>query len=246
MEYPSPGSLSPSKRARALSEIEQRPAKKLKQSYHRHHSTIHKLQKQPAGEPAILQERDLDKLLIDAIKSICEEVQSKEGLENFDIGSLALEAFRNATEEFILNICSAVRTHMRAARRSVPIATDFQSAVTFLNVPLDSSQLLPYGTNPTINPTLLPTPPPDDPFHNSTPLPADILGPDLVAQKTPILHTVHSTFAALQAYISRHCSIPIARNRCQTNPRACHVRRQTRRRSTAEADQRQHTLNIYI
>ena len=185
MEYPSPGPLSPSKRARALSEIEERPCKKLKQSYHRHHSIIHKLQKQPVGEPAILRERDLDKLLIDAIKSICEEVQSKEGLGDCDIGSLALEAFRNATEEFILNICSAVRTHMRAARRTVPIATDFQSAVTFLNVPLDSSQLLPYSTNPTINPTLLPTPPPDDPFHNSTPLPADILGPDLVAQKRP-------------------------------------------------------------
>lgn len=178
-----------------MSEFEQRPAKKLKQSYLRHHSTTYKLQKRPKGEPAILQEADLDKLLIDAIKSICEEVQTKEGLEDFEIGSLALEAFRNATEEFILNLCSAIRTHMRAARRTIPVATDFQSALTFLNVPLDSSQLLPYHTKPAINPTLLPTPPPDDSFHNSTPLPADILGPELSAQSRPSF--IPSTLPAL-------------------------------------------------
>ena len=178
-----------------MSELEQRPAKKLRQYYHRHHSIAHRPQKRPTGEPAILQEEDVDKLLIDSIKSICEEVQSKAGLEDCEIGSLALEAFRNATEEFILNLCSAVRTHMRAARRTIPIATDFQSAVTFLNVPLDSSQLLPYHTKPVINPTLLPTPPPDDAFHTSTSLPAEILGPDLSAQKRPSF--IPSTLPAL-------------------------------------------------
>lgn len=178
-----------------MSEFGQRPTKKLKQSYHRHHSLAHRPQTRPAGEPAILQQEDVDKLLIDSIKSICEEVQSKEGLGDGEIGSLALEAFRNATEEFILNLCSAVRTHMRAARRTVPIATDFQSAVTFLNVPLDSSQMLPYQTKPIINPTLLPTPPPDDVFHTSTSLPAKILGPELSAQKRPSF--IPSTLPAL-------------------------------------------------
>lgn len=185
MESPPQGSLSPSKRPRTMSEVDARPTKKPKQSYHHHHSIQYKPQTLPPNEPAILQQEALDKLLIGAIKSICEEAQSKDDLGDCEIGSLALEAFRNATEEFILNLCSAVRTHMRAARRTVPIATDFQSAVTFLNVPLDTSQLLPYRTQPVINPTLLPTPPPDDVFHNSTPLPADILGPYLSVQKRP-------------------------------------------------------------
>lgn len=178
-----------------MSELEQRPTKRLKQSYHRHHSINQRPQILPAGEPAILQEEALDKLLIDALKSICEEVQEKENLGDCEIGSLALEAFRNATEEFILNLCSAVRTHMRAARRTIPIATDFQSALTFLNVPLDSSQLLPYHTKPTINPRLLPTPPPDDAFHNSVSLPEEILGPDLSTQTRP--RFIPSTLPAL-------------------------------------------------
>ena len=168
-----------------MSEVDARPAKKLKQAYHRHHSIQHKAQVLPPGEPSILQQEALDKLLIDAIKSICEEVQSRRGLDHYDIGSLALEAFRSATEEFILNLCSAVRTHMHTARRTVPIATDFQSALTFLNVPLDSSQLLPYRTQPQIHPTLLPTPPPEDSFHSSSTLPADLLGPGLAVQKRP-------------------------------------------------------------
>ena len=178
-----------------MSEVEDRPTKKLKQAYHRHHSIQHKAQVIPPGEPSILQAEALDKLLIDAIKSICEEVQSHNEIGDYEIGSLALEAFRNATEEFILNLCSAVRTHMRTARRVIPIATDFQSALTFLNVPLDSSQLLPHRTQPKINPALLPTPPPDDAFHNTATLPADRLGPDLSAPKRPSF--IPSTLPAL-------------------------------------------------
>ena len=202
MESPPTGSLSPSKRPRTISEVEARPAKKLKQSYHHHHSIRQRPQTLPPSEPAILQQEALDKLLIDAIKSICEEAQSKDDLGDCEIGSLALEAFRSATEEFILNLCSAVRTHMRAARRTVPIATDFQSAMTFLNVPLDTSQLLPYRTQPVINATLLPTPPPDDVFHNPTPLPAAILGPDLSVQNRPSF--IPSTLPALPSKHTYH------------------------------------------
>lgn len=71
---------------------------------------------------------------------------------------------------------------MTAARRNVPVATDFESAIYSLDVPRFDDQIRAYQTQPEINPRLLPTPPPDDPFHNHIELPAIILGEDLGGQ----------------------------------------------------------------
>ena len=71
---------------------------------------------------------------------------------------------------------------MSAARRTAPIPTDFDSAIRSLDVPRFDDQIKVYQTRPEINPQLLPTPPPDDPFHNHIELPPDVLGADLSGQ----------------------------------------------------------------
>lgn len=71
---------------------------------------------------------------------------------------------------------------MTAARRNAPIATDFDSAIYALDVPRFDDQIRAYQTQPEINPQLLPTPPPDDPFHNYIELPSTVLGTDLGGQ----------------------------------------------------------------
>lgn len=68
---------------------------------------------------------------------------------------------------------------MLIARRTAPIATDFETAIHVLDIPRPDDQLKPYATKPPINPQLLPTPPPDDTFHNTVNLPTDFLGPEL-------------------------------------------------------------------
>jgi len=68
---------------------------------------------------------------------------------------------------------------MLAARRTAPIATDFETALQVLDVPRPDDQLKPYITHPPINQPLLPTPPPEDTFHNVVKLPSDFLGPEL-------------------------------------------------------------------
>ena len=77
------------------------PSKKLRQSYNRHHRLHSKPQIVPAAEPAITKQHALDRLLIDSIKAICEEQGARCGVQNPVIESLALEAFRNATEECV-------------------------------------------------------------------------------------------------------------------------------------------------
>lgn len=71
---------------------------------------------------------------------------------------------------------------MLAARRTAPIATDFDGAIEALNLPRLDDQLRSYQTNPKMNPSLLPTPPPDTPFHNIVKLPNDFLGSDSIAR----------------------------------------------------------------
>ena len=68
---------------------------------------------------------------------------------------------------------------MLTARRTVPIATDFETAFEVLDIRRPDDQLHPHTANPSFNPQLLPTPPPDDAFHNTVILPPDFLGPDL-------------------------------------------------------------------
>ena len=68
---------------------------------------------------------------------------------------------------------------MQAARRTVPIPPDFDSALNVLDLPQPDDQLITYRTKPQTNPTLYPTPPPEDSFHDNTELPTDFLGPEL-------------------------------------------------------------------
>lgn len=71
---------------------------------------------------------------------------------------------------------------MLAARRNVPIATDFETAIDVLEIPRLDDQLNPYTSQPQCNPALYPTPPPEDSFHNIVELPSSILGPELDGQ----------------------------------------------------------------
>jgi Transcription factor TFIID complex subunit 8 C-term len=72
---------------------------------------------------------------------------------------------------------------MLGARRTAPIATDFESAFQAVQVPTPEDQLLPRLTpKPTAPLSLLPTPPPDD-FFNTHELPESILGSDLTGKE---------------------------------------------------------------
>jgi hypothetical protein len=71
---------------------------------------------------------------------------------------------------------------MLAARRTAPIATDFETAIHAIDFPRPDDQLLPYRTKPDINPPLLPTPPPEDVFHESIKLSPSFFGPELTPQ----------------------------------------------------------------
>lgn len=86
------------------------------------------------------------------------------------------------TSVVMLQLCSKVRRSMLAARRTAPIGPDFESAFDVLDLPRPDDQLEPYQTHPRINPSLLPTPPPDDSFHEHVELPTEFLGPDLSKQ----------------------------------------------------------------
>jgi hypothetical protein len=79
----------------------------------------------------------------------------------------------------ILKFLSRVRLSMSSSRRTMPIPPDFSSALVSLNCALPTDQLKPYTHQPAINPPLYPTPPPDDEYHNITPLPSKFLGPEL-------------------------------------------------------------------
>lgn len=68
---------------------------------------------------------------------------------------------------------------MLAARRTAPIPTDFEYAMSCLDLTRPNDQLEPFRTKPPINPPLLPTPPPEDEFHREFQLPRSILGPEL-------------------------------------------------------------------
>ena len=87
------------KRPLVILEDNMHPSKKRRQSYYRHHSLRSKPQIVPLTEPAIIEQQSLDKLLVDAIKVICEEQGARRGVQDPVIESLALEAFRNAAEE---------------------------------------------------------------------------------------------------------------------------------------------------
>ena len=94
-------------------------------------------------------------------------------------GMLALSGQRLIEKIVVLQLCATTRRSMSAARRTVPLPTDFETAMRVLNLPWAFDQLNPYVTDPVRNPPLLPTPPPDDVFHKDTGLPTSFLGPGL-------------------------------------------------------------------
>jgi hypothetical protein len=90
----------------------------------------------------------------------------------------------------MLKFLSIVRMSMYAARRTCPIAPDFERAIASLDVPDLSDQLRAYQIDsPDANLPLLPTPPPDDVFHTSAVIPPSLLGPELESQDA--LHKFH-------------------------------------------------------
>lgn len=75
----------------------------------------------------------------------------------------------------------------------MPIATDFATAIDVLDLPRPDNQIYSYQTSPMINPTLPPTPPPDDVFHTHIELPASFLGPELSKQGDIKKYTFNAT-----------------------------------------------------
>lgn len=155
------------------------PAKRQKIAYHHKHAIHHQLPSIP-GEGALLPQELLDKLVIDSVKNIVEEQAYKQFITNPVIESVALEALRNAAEEFVHHACGQIRQRMNAARRTVPIILDFDFA---WDIPPPLDQLQPYKVKTEINRPLLPTPPPEDEFHNGFELPERLLGPELSRQQ---------------------------------------------------------------
>ncbi|KAK5075237.1 hypothetical protein LTS08_001681 [Lithohypha guttulata] len=162
--------------------FESPPAKRQRLAYHHKHHIQHRQAGIPE-EGALLPQDLLDKLVITSIKAICEEEARKQDIDQPVIESVALEALRNATDEFAHALLSKVQRFMLAARRTVPVAVDFDAAFYALNVPVPEDQLEKYPSTVEINRPLLPTPPPDDEFHHSFELPEHLLGPELSRQQ---------------------------------------------------------------
>jgi hypothetical protein len=59
----------------------------------------HKQEALPTAEPALLKQEIVDKLLIDTVKTICEEQAAKQDIVEPFIGSVALESFAAAVDE---------------------------------------------------------------------------------------------------------------------------------------------------
>lgn len=163
--------------------IEPPAAKRPRIAYHHQHKLLPLRPLPPSVEPGLHYDL-VNKLLIESIKTICEEQAYKLGIEDPLIDSVSLEALRNATEEFVQNLCRKVERSMHASRRNVPIAPDFDAAFYALDVPVPLDQLRPYKTRPAVNRSL-PTPPPDSPNEFDTPLglPESVLGPELSRQQ---------------------------------------------------------------
>ncbi|RMD42345.1 hypothetical protein DV735_g2800, partial [Chaetothyriales sp. CBS 134920] len=176
------GQVIPSKRALEVlgeAEAEVSAAKRRKIPYHHHHFIHHRQQQWPAAEPAFVEPESVDKLLIDSIKTVIEEEALKHNVQDPAIESMALEGLYGAVNEFILSFCALVRRSMQAARRTVPIAPDFEAAIYELGLPRPDDQIAAYQTKPPINTRLYPTPPPEDSFHGTHELPSDFLGAEL-------------------------------------------------------------------
>lgn len=155
-----------------------------------------------------------------AVKAICEETAFRHGIQNPQIESVALESLRALTDEFQRKLCSLVSRSMHNGRRTVPSALDFEAAFRALNIPRPDDQLLACSTKLESRPqrSYLPSPPPEDEFHNSHELPRDFLGPQLSRQGD--LNLFSSNIKALPPLPSAHTykSTPVIAQR-ETNTR---------------------------
>ena len=160
--------------------------KQHKIPYHHKHRIQQPLQcVNAAVEPSLLPQELLDQLLIHSIKTIVEEQAYAQKINEPWIDSVALEALRAATDEFIFKLCQQVTQSMQISRRIAPIAPDFDWAFRALSVPVPSDQLKPYKHQSPPQFRSLPTPPPedDDEFHIVTGLPEHVLGSELSRQQ---------------------------------------------------------------
>ena len=157
----------------------------------------HKPQSIPTPDDTLLEQEAVNRLVLQAISAVCKEVAVKEGITLPEVEPLVLESMAAAVDECMLQVArtnghliddvlivmllflSKVRRSMLAARRTCPIAPDFETVISVFDIPRLDDQLQPYKSRPNINPPLYPTPPPEDEFHNLVELPASFLGPDL-------------------------------------------------------------------
>ncbi|RAO73250.1 uncharacterized protein BHQ10_009262 [Talaromyces amestolkiae] len=130
--------------------------KRQKLHYHHNHKLHHPVKTQ-LQEPALLDDGVVTHLLECSIGQIL----TKTG---YDVAEpAALDAFRQATEEYILHLTSFARESMIAGRRIQPIPQDFEFALQQAYV--GTEELEPYikaTKAEKIIPTLLPSPPPEE------------------------------------------------------------------------------------
>lgn len=75
------------------------PPRPRKIPYRHHHVSHHKHTPFPSQEPALIDQGVVDKLLVDSVKTICEEVAANEGIQSPIIESVALESLSAAADE---------------------------------------------------------------------------------------------------------------------------------------------------
>ncbi|KUL84205.1 hypothetical protein ZTR_06913 [Talaromyces verruculosus] len=138
------------------SPVDEPATKRQKQHYHHNHKLRHPVKTQ-LREPALLDDDTVTHLLECSIG----QVLTKTGYDTAE--PVALDVFRQATEEYILHLASFARNSMIAGRRMQPIPQDFEFALQQSYV--GTEELIPFikasKTEKTL-PTLLPSPPPEE------------------------------------------------------------------------------------
>ncbi|KAM5467125.1 hypothetical protein MauCBS54593_005747 [Microsporum audouinii] len=158
------------------------PAKKQRRTYHRYHCLQHPLGFAAPGAEILNDSTSIDALLNASIARVLDEV----GFDNIE--PVVLDSFRNNVEEHMLHFLSYVRQSMASSRRVQPIPQDFEHALRYHSIRVDSLhphltafQRAAQPSSPALatKSTLL-TPPPED--NDEEPVPARnfaFLGPEL-------------------------------------------------------------------
>ncbi|OKL57973.1 hypothetical protein UA08_06796 [Talaromyces atroroseus] len=141
----------------SLSPVRDPAIKRQKRHYHHNHK-LHKPIQVQLREPALLDDGIVTHLLERSIGQILTST-------GYEIAEpTALDAFRQAAEEYFLHLAAFARQAMTASRRIQPIPQDFEFALRRALVSTD--ELLPH-IKPSEEPekiitTLLPSPPPEE------------------------------------------------------------------------------------